>query len=225
MHILLIEDHERLAALIRRGLENARFTADVFNAGRDGLAALDIGHFDAVVLDLGLPDIDGMQLLSELRQSNNSIPVLILTSRVGVADRINGLNAGADDYLTKPFDMNELIARLNALLRRPGGLLDKTLREGNLAFDTNTREVSVNGSPVNLSPRETGLLEHLVRRGGKVVPKPQLEANLYGMSAALSSNSLEVLVHRLRKKLGDAGSDVNVRTIRGVGYILTADHP
>lgn len=223
MHVLLIEDHRRLSGLIRIGLEQARFTVDSYGSGQDGLEALANGCFDAVVLDLGLPDIDGMELLRRVRDSRNAVPVLILTSRIGVSDRIKGLNAGADDYLTKPFDMDELIARLHALLRRPETLLGKTLQQGNLTFDTATREARVNGLRVDLTPRESSLIETLIRRGNKVVPKLQLETNLYGTSVTLSSNTLEVLVHRLRKKLGAAGSEVNIRTVRGVGYILTAD--
>lgn len=223
MHILLIEDHDRLAALIRKGLESAGFTVDTCSEGADGLAAIELSHFGAVILDLGLPDMDGMEVLRKLRTADNSVPVLILTARIGVNERVQGLDAGADDYLTKPFDMNELIARIRALLRRPTSLLGKILNIGNLTFDTGAREISIEGSHVMLSPRETSLLELLIRRGGKVVPKNQLEDNLYGMGETVSSNSLEVLVHRLRKKLQDSGAEVNIHTVRGVGYMLTGE--
>ncbi len=223
MHILLIEDHQRLAALIRKGLERMQFTVDSCTEGAEGLAALRSSRFDAVILDLGLPDMDGMQVLREMREADNAVPVLVLTSRIRVSDRVQGLDAGADDYLTKPFDMGELVARLRALLRRPSSLVGKILNIGNLTFDTGAREASIAGQALMLTPLETRLLELLVRRGGKVVPKTQLEDNLYGMGETISSNSLEVLVHRLRKKLSDAGAQVSVHTVRGVGYMLTGE--
>ena len=219
-NILLIEDHERLAGFVRKGLENAQFSVSTCTEGRDGLLALESGNFDATILDLGLPDMDGMELLRELRESGNPIPVLILTSRIGVTDRVEGLNIGADDYLVKPFDMNELVARLHALLRRPSKMVETTLQVGNVTLEPGAREVHVDGLPVDLSRRESGLLEQLMRRVGKVVPKTHLEELLYGVQQVATSNSLEVMVHRLRKKLLDAGSHANILTVRGVGYMM-----
>lgn len=223
MNILLIEDHERLADFVGKGLENAQFAVKTCSLGRDGLLALDSGNFDAAILDLGLPDMDGVELLRELRQSGNSVPVLILTARIGVSDRVDGLNAGADDYLVKPFDMNELVARLHALLRRPGKILDNALQVGNLILEPGAREAHIDGLPVELSRREADFLEQLMRRGGKVVPKTQLEERLFGIHQPVSSNSFEVMIHRLRKKLMDAGSQANIHTVRGVGYMMIGD--
>lgn len=220
MRVLLIEDHERLAALIRKGLEAAHFDVEAFERGDEALAALDTAHYDAMILDLGLPDQDGLEVLSALRAKGHSIPVLILTSRVLVTQRIEGLNAGADDYLTKPFDMAELIARLGALLRRPEISLGTSLKAGNLSFDTLSRDARVKETSVALSRREASLLEHLLRRAGKVAPKTMLEDSLYGLEETVSPNTIEVLAHRLRKKLEAVDAGVTIHTVRGVGYLL-----
>lgn len=220
MRIQLIEDHSRLASHICKGLTAAGFTVDCFGQAEPALEKLSDAQYDAVILDLGLPDRDGLEVLRTIRYRGSAVPVIILTSRVQVADRVKGLNAGADDYLTKPFAMEELVARLNALLRRPADFLDSILTAGNLTFDSATREVRIEGTPVALSHRESALLEHLMRRSGKVVRKTQLEDDLYGASGDHAANSLEVLVHRLRRKLARLGASVGVQTIRGVGYLL-----
>ena len=225
MRILLIEDHTRLAGFIRKGLKAAQFDVDLAAKGSDALEDFECVHYDAAILDLGLPDMDGLQLLKELRAKDKAIPVLILTSRVQLADKIKGLNSGADDYLTKPFAMGELIARLHALLRRPCTVLGQILRVGNIELDVVAREAHLEGcdQPLPLSRREFSVLEQLMRRDGKVAPKHLMEQSLYGTGEDLSSNSVEVLVHRVRKKLADSGANATIHTIRGIGYLMTAD--
>src|SRR5258708_5217609 len=173
------------------------------------------------ILDLGLPDGDGIRLLSELRSSGNLIPVVVLTAREAVEDRVSGLNAGADAYLVKPFAMTEIIARTKALLRRPGGALGATLKAGNITFDTIGRDISVNDTSVLLPRRESAILEHLMRRLGRVVPKSVLEEKLYGLDDELESNAIPVHIHHLRRKLVDAGAAAEIHTVRGLGYLLT----
>jgi DNA-binding response OmpR family regulator len=168
--------------------------------------------YDAIVLDLGLPDEDGRTVLAEWRRSGNTTPVLILTAR-----------DGADDYLLKPFAMAELVARLKALLRRPSGALGTRLEVGNVCFDTVSREVEINAHAVTLARRELTLLEHLLRRAGRVVDREVLEDRIYGFGEDLKSNSLEVTVHRLRRKLAEGGATAGIHTVRGVGYFLTEE--
>ncbi len=212
---------ERLATLIVRGLSKAGFQAEAVHNARDARDRIFEGALDAVLLDLGLPDQDGLSLLRDLRQSGIMIPVIIVTTRIAVADRVTGLNAGADDYITKPFAQEELVARLRALLRRPSELVGDVLRAGNIRFDTQTRETMVDGEPAVLSPREQMLLEQLLRKAGGVVSKVFLEDNIYGAGRDGSANSLEVLTHRLRTRLRGLGADVAIHTVRGVGYMLS----
>ncbi len=221
MRILLIEDNERLSNFVRSGMEKEGFAVDVFGTVADGTAAVEAVSYDAVVLDLGLPDGDGISLLRSMRERGNMTPVLILTARDGVDDRVKGLNSGGDDYLLKPFDMKELIARVRALLRRPGGALGMTLTAGNLSFDTVAREVIVEGEVISISRREMGVLEQLLRRYGRVVPKDVLEENLYGFGEEVTSNSVEVHISRLRKRLSGANASVSIHTLRGIGYLLS----
>jgi DNA-binding response OmpR family regulator len=220
LRILLVEDHERLASLIRQGLRKAHLDVDAVVTAREALQALSCHHYEAMILDLGLPDQDGLDILKIIRGENNSLPVVILTSRVQVSDRVKGLNAGADDYLTKPFAMEELVARIHALLRRPQPFLGQVLATGDLYFDVVAREARVGSMPLPVSPREARILEQLLRRSGKVVPKSIMEQGLYGIENDLSSNSVEVLVHRLRKKLTDFHAKAVIHTVRGVGYII-----
>lgn len=220
MRLLLVEDNERLLTLTSGVLAKAGFETDGVTTAADAAAALRSISYSAVVLDLGLPDGDGLALLKRVRDRGETLPILILTARAGVEDRIRGLDAGADDYLVKPFAQEELLARIRALLRRPGGLLGGALGLGNLQLDTVSREVMVNGRSQALAPRETAVLEILLRRGGRVVPKKLVEDHLFGLSADVGSNAVEVYVHRLRKQLSEAGADVEVHTIRGVGYLI-----
>jgi DNA-binding response OmpR family regulator len=220
MRILLLEDHERLARTIMDGLGELGFGVDIFGTAEDGLGATKSVEYDAIILDLGLPDRDGLDLITELRQSNVSSPILILTARDTIDDRVAGLDRGADDYVPKPFAMKELAARLRALLRRPGRALGAVLESGNMSLDTVRRQVEVNGSVVPISPREIGALELLMRRQGQVVSKRALEDTLYGLSEEVSPNTVEVLISRLRKRIEEIGANCSIHTLRGIGYLL-----
>ncbi|HVC51965.1 MAG TPA: response regulator transcription factor [Stellaceae bacterium] len=223
MRLLLVEDNERLADLLKQGLAAAGFAVDVLATAADATTALRTGHRDAVILDLGLPDADGIEVLTEMRERGDATPVLVLTARGSVRDRVCGLQSGADDYLVKPFALEELVARLQALMRRPGHLLGIALRLGNITLDTVARQVFVGGSPVAFSAREVAVLEHLLRRSGRVVPKNLLETSLYGQSQEVGSNAVEVYVHRVRRHLADIGASVQVHTVRGVGYLIAEE--
>ncbi|MGE4279266.1 MAG: response regulator [Magnetospirillum sp.] len=220
MRVLLIEDNQRLAELIGKGLRDTGFAVDSFHSIADAEAVLGVVQYDCMILDRGLPDGDGLDLLCDLRRRGDAMPILVLTARDGVEDRVAGLNAGADDYLLKPFVMDELLARLRALLRRPGASLGVVLSCGNVRLDTVTREVGIAGTAIPMPKRETDMLEHLLRRAGRVVSKRTLEEGLYGFDDDVSSNTVEVLMSRLRKKLGAEGSGVVIHTLRGIGYML-----
>ena len=223
MRLLLVEDNERFAVLLKRGLAAAGFVVDVLPTAEAAAAALRASRFDIVVLDLGLPDADGLDVLGEMRRDQDATPVLILTARGSLEDRVIGLQSGADDYLVKPFALEELIARLQALLRRPGNLLGVTLQLGNIALDTVARQVFVGDQPIFFSAREIAVLEQLLRRSGRVVAKNLLADNLYGLSQEVGSNAVEVYVHRLRKHFAEAGASVQIHTLRGVGYLIAEE--
>jgi DNA-binding response OmpR family regulator len=220
MRILLVEDNARLSALIAEALGKCGFAVDTVGIAADAEAAISSIRYDAIVLDLGLPDRDGMTLIAPARRGNGAMPVLVLTARDDTQAVIEGLNSGADDYLCKPFVMEELLARLRALLRRPGQALGALLREGNVELDTIERTARVDGSGVEFSRRELGALELLMRRSGRVIPKSDMEESLYGFGEEVGSNAVEVLMHRLRKKLNAARADVVIHTLRGIGYML-----
>jgi len=222
MRILLIEDNPRLAGFVASGLEHAGFLVDFLGTAEEGEAALRVIDYDVLILDLGLPDYDGLELLSDLRKRGSRIPLLILTARDDVRDRVKGLDLGADDYLLKPFALEELTARLRALLRRPSDTLGSVVAVGNLQFDVLTRELVVAGSPAALPRRESDVLEILVRRVGRVVPKRMLDEKIYGFSEDVSVNSIEASVSRLRRNLKRLGAGVTIRTFRGIGYLLEA---
>jgi DNA-binding response OmpR family regulator len=221
MRLLVIEDETRIAELVKAGLGRAGFTVDVVGLCGDARAALAVASYDAAIIDLGLPDGDGLELLRELRTGGNQTPILVLTARDAVEDRVCGLDTGADDYLVKPFAMTELIARTKALLRRPGGALGMTLKAGNISFDTVERDVRIGGASLVLPRRESAILEHLMRRLGRVVPKSIFEEKLYGLDDEHGSNTIPVHVHHLRRKLLEAGATAEIHTVRGVGYLLT----
>jgi two-component system, OmpR family, response regulator len=218
MRVLLSEDDEILADGISKALRQAGFAVDHVATGEDADQALQSNNFDLLILDLGLPVIDGLEVLRRLRTRKQVLPVLILTARDRLEDRVTGLDFGADDYLTKPFDLPELEARVRALLRRGRVAADVEVVYGALRFDTVGRRVTVHDQQLELSARELAVLEILLQRGGKVVSKEQLIEHMYGWDEEVSHNAMEVNVHRLRKKLEAAG--INIRTIRGLGYLL-----
>ena len=225
MRLLVVEDNDQLAGLICRGLKAAGFDSD--RAARLGEAqdAIQTSRYGALIVDLGLPDGDGRDLVSHLRTQGNTTPVLMLTARGTTEEKVLGLSSGADDYLVKPFAFEELVARIRALLRRPGTFLGNLLEAGNLAFDSGARQVFVDGKPQSFSARELSLLEILIRRPGRVVPKRLVEEHLFGPSEEVRSNAVEVYMHRLRKQLADVGATAEVHTVRGVGYMLMGPKP
>jgi DNA-binding response OmpR family regulator len=221
VRLLVIEDEPRIAEILKSGLRQAGFIVDVVHLCADAREALTLTAYDAAILDLGLPDGDGLKLLAQVRTAHNRVPILILTARDAVEDRVSGLDTGADDYLIKPFATNEVTARIKALLRRPGGALGLELHAGNIGFDTVGRDVRVGCTLLQLPRRECAILEHLMRRQGRVVPKSILEEKLYGIDDELESNAVPVHVHHLRRKLQDAKATAEIHTVRGVGYLLT----
>ncbi|MBK7136731.1 MAG: response regulator transcription factor [Rhodocyclales bacterium] len=216
MRILLVEDDRLLGDGIRAGLQQAGFAVDWAQDGRAAELALSGEAYDAVVLDLGLPRLSGMEVLARARAVRNVVPVLILTARDTVPDRIAGLDAGADDYLVKPFDLGELQARLRALIRRGQRQAEPLLAHGALRLDPAGRSVSWEGKPVELSAREYAVLHALLLNAGRVLSKTQLEEKLYGWGEEIESNAVEVFVHHLRRKLAPE----LIRTVRGVGYMI-----
>jgi two-component system response regulator TctD len=223
MRVLVVEDNKELANLLAGGLRTAGFDVDLLGTMDEARAVLGYMRYAALILDLGLPDGDGLSIVHQLRRRNDPIPVLVLTARGGVHDRVTGLHAGADDYLVKPFAFEELVARLHALLRRPGQLLGKSLRVANVVLDTESRQIFIDGRPQVLSARETAVLELLMRRAGNVVSKKLVEDQIFGLEGDVASNAVEVYVHRLRKALADRKAKANIQTIRGVGYVLLED--
>jgi two-component system OmpR family response regulator len=218
MRILIVEDDEVLADGLCRSMRHAGYGVDTVSNGRDALQILQREPYDLVILDLGLPKMDGLSVLRQLRAGNQAVPVMILTAREGVDDRVKGLDLGADDYLTKPFNLPELEARVRALLRRGLCGANPVMSYGALSFDSVGRRVAIGGENVELSQRELGVLETLLARVGKVVSKDQLLEHIYGHDEEASSNAIEVYVHRLRKKIEPGG--VTIRTIRGLGYLM-----
>jgi two-component system OmpR family response regulator/two-component system response regulator QseB len=216
MRILLVEDDDLLGDGLRAGLRQAGFTVDWLQDGRSAQLALEAESFAAVVLDLGLPRLSGIELLKALRLRQDRVPVLILTARDAVADRIAGLDAGADDYLVKPCDLGELAARLRALVRRSAGQASPVLELGPLRIDPQGRAVVFRGAPVELAAREFDLLHELAREPGRVLSKDQLAQRLYAWGEEIESNAIEVHIHHLRRKLA---AELIV-TLRGVGYML-----
>lgn len=216
MHILLIEDNALIASGIAAGLRLHAMTVDHVTTAKAAQSALLVSHFDILVLDLGLPDEDGMVLLNRLRELGHTLPILILTARDAIEHRVAGLQAGADDYLLKPFDLSELVARLQALQRRTAGRSTNIIRHGALCFDPASREVTLEDVPVELSRRELALLQTLLAHPKRVLTPEQVKDSLYGFEENVESNAINVHIHHLRRKLGPR----IVETVRGVGYRL-----
>jgi two-component system, OmpR family, response regulator QseB len=221
MRLLLIEDNQRLADYLATALQNGGFAVDHVTTTADAEGAIATTHYDTLLLDLGLPDKDGLVWLGDQRRRQMTRPVLVLTARDSLEDLVAGLNQGADDYLRKPFELDELIARIRALLRRPGEALGVKLAAGNVMLNTSDRVLTIDGIPVEFGRREINGLELLMRRAGRVVPKSAIEDAIYSFGDDLASNAIEVLVHRIRRRLQEAGADMHIHTLRGVGYVLS----
>lgn len=221
MRVLVIEDDATLGRALQEFLSEQGYVTDWLADGHRGLTALNNYAYDLVVLDLNLPDIDGLQVLQAIREKGLSVPVLILTARDGLQDRVAGLDAGADDYLTKPFELAEFAARVRAMVRRHVGLSRSVIEFGSLSFDTNHRELLVGGQRLALSVRELSVLEMLMHRAGKVVTKQQIVQGLSALDADFSENAVEVYIYRLRKRL--EGHGAAIQTVRGFGYLLELD--
>lgn len=219
MRILLVEDDELLGQGVLKGLQQQHYTVEWFKAGEPTLLSLKHENYDLMVLDLGLPDISGLEVLKKLRKQGLLMPVLILTAQDGVGDRIAGLDAGADDYLTKPFDLDEVYARIRALIRRAGGRAELVIEHQDIQLNPAAHTVTKAAESVDLSRREYSLLHELLENTGRVLSRSRLEDSLYTMDDDVGSNTVEVHVHHLRKKLGSK----LIRTVRGVGY--TIDKP
>lgn len=216
MHIILVEDDAQLGAAIQRALERLAYTVSWLRDGREALIALRDETADLVLLDLGLPGKDGLDVLVEARRSHVTTPVIVMTARDGLQARVHGLDAGADDYLIKPFHLDELCARIRSLSRRAQGLAVNRIEVGALALDLGTSQVTCRGEAIELTRREFALLQILLERAGKLVRRESLVNSLYGLDTVVGDNALEVLVHMLRKKLGYD----TVRTVRGFGYMI-----
>ena len=219
MRLLLVEDDSMIGAAAQQGLRGEGHTVDWVRDGKEADLAAGNGVYDLVLLDLGLPRKDGLALLREWRAKGRDIPVLVITARDAVSDRVAGLDAGADDYLVKPFDLDELSARVRAVLRRRAGRAASTIRVGPLELDTAARKAAWKGAEVALSAREYALLEALADRPGAYLTRAQLEERLYGWDDEIASNAVEVHIHALRRKLDAAF----IRNVRGLGYTLAGD--
>ncbi len=218
MRVLLVEDDPILADGLIRILQKSKYVVTHEPNGRSADRLLAVQQYELVILDMGLPDMDGAEILRQLRRRGNQVPVLILTARDKVADRVQGLDYGADDYMAKPFDLPELEARVRALLRRGQSACSAMLQIGELCLDTAGSRATLNGEPLDLSARELSVLEILMLRAGRVVSKESLSEQMSSLGEEMSVNAIEVYVHRLRKKIEDG--HVSIRTLRGLGYLM-----
>ena len=219
MRVLVVEDDRMIAKGLHTALKQDGYAVDGVSEGKSASAALRSSRFDVVLLDLGLPERDGLEVLRELRSRGDATPVIIVTARDDVQNRIQGLDAGADDYIVKPFDLDEVAARMRAVLRRAAGRGDPSIRHRGITLDPVSHAVARDGEPVALSAHEFSVLEALLQRPGTVLSRAQLEERLYGWSEGIESNAIEVYVHGLRRKLGNDA----IRTLRGVGYFVPKD--
>jgi len=220
MRILVVEDHADLARAISRSIKQMGHSVDVLDDGDLANDILKTQRYDLLVLDLNLPGMDGLKVLKHFRARGGTAPVLILTARAEIEDRVHGLDLGADDYLTKPFEVAELDARIRALLRRHQAKRSPLIKAGVLVFDTNTRTFIADGYDLSITPRERGVLEVLIRNNGNVVPKDQIFEHIFGFDDEADLSAIEIYISRLRKKLKE--HNVGIRTIRGIGYMLEA---
>jgi two-component system OmpR family response regulator len=219
MRVLLVEDDRMIGEAAAQALKDAGYAVDWV---RDGQAALDTiasQSYDVVLLDLGLPKKDGLAVLRSVRARNNPVPVLVITARDGIDDRIQGLDSGADDYVLKPFEMRELLARMRAVIRRKGGVAGPVLSNGVLSLDPATHEVTVHGESTRLSKREYSLLQALMARPGTILSRSELEDRIYGWGEEVESNAVEFLIHSLRRKLGSRA----IRNVRGLGWMVSRE--
>ncbi len=216
MRILLVEDDRMIGAGVAQALKDAAYAVDWVTDGDVAVAAIESETYDLVLLDLGLPSKDGLSILSELRKRRSTVAVIILTARDRIDERVDGLDLGADDYLTKPFDMRELLARIRAILRRPGGSASPLLSNGNVNLDPSTREVTTDGKTCRLTAREFALLHALLVRPGTILSRDELEHRIYGWNDEVESNAVEFLIHSIRKKLGHS----TIRNVRGLGWMV-----
>ncbi|MBL7139980.1 MAG: response regulator transcription factor [Planctomycetes bacterium] len=223
MKVLVVEDYEPVRTSVAQGLREAGFAVDATGDGREGLWFAQTGEYDAVILDLMLPGTDGLAILKRLRDKENAVPVLILTARDTVRDRVRGLDLGADDYLVKPFAFEELLARVRALVRRKYETPSATIRVGDLEIDAGARTVRLAGRAVTLTGREYAVLEFLALRAGRVVSRTELWEHVYDFNAEPNSNVIDVYVARLRRRLARRGRPPLIRTRRGFGYVLGED--
>lgn len=227
VHILVVEDEPKLASALRQGLEDEEYRVSVAASGEDGFYLLHSETFDLMMLDVMLPGRNGFEILARMRRNGIGIPVLLLTARDSVDDRVHGLDAGADDYLVKPFAFPELLARVRALLRRGGQEKPRCISLGNLVLDAATRSVSRDGRPIELTTREFDLLEYLLRNQGSVVSREMLARDVWKETARVTpiDNVIDVHIARLRRKIDDACERKLLHTVRGVGFILREEQP
>ena len=219
MRLLLVEDDPMIGASVQRGLRQEGHAVDWVRDGAAAGLALAGEHYELILLDLGLPRQDGLELLADLRRKGVSLPVLVITARDSVADRVRGLDAGADDYLVKPFDLDELSARVRALMRRRSGRATPVIEAGALSLDPAAHTVMLHGRPVALSRREFSLLHALMKQPGIPLSRARIEESLYGWNEEIESNAVEVHIHSLRRKLGAEW----IRNVRGIGYMVLAE--
>ncbi|CAN7460417.1 response regulator [Rhizobium rhizogenes] len=218
MRLLIVEDNRELASWLGKALRQAQYAVDIAHDGEDAEHMLKVASYAVVILDLSLPKIDGLTLLKRLRQGGNKVPVIILTANASLDGRITGLDSGADDYLAKPFEIAELEARIRAAVRRGHDRAAPEIAVGDLVFDGGTRQFSLGGETLALTPREHAVLEHLVMKVGTTVTKTALSESVFGFDDLADTSAIEIYVHRVRKKL--EGSAVQIATLRGLGYLL-----